>query len=674
MRAYPAVANRAIHYPPFDRVISWLALALAAVFATGCPNHVTDTQRAKPRVRVRSFTEATGVRQLVSVPPYVFAATGDGLDRWEPATGQVVRIRPENGLPGALVQDLAYDATDGELWIATDVGLTRYAVADQAFRDLPPPPEILGVESFDDAVITPAGDGAAWVGLPRGMFQVSREGEWAPTGITAAVNDLLVDKDGALWIATAVGLFVSQDGVATPLGAESGCDLASIRFLVQGPDERPIAVGKNAAGRQRIAIATPTGCHSYQASPNQVWRAATHRPGEVVVLSNRRLYIMALPSLFGRTLSRDGMQLLPVPRSDGERPAPSPFVLRALPGRVPAGSQTLAATDSELLVGTRHLGTARMAVRGRRDVSWLRHSELVAGATTLSVACAKRDDCYIATGSPSAWRFDGSAFEVTGGGQRRVLAVVRSSEGRIIGVRQTDDGSRMELADVADGEWRDLGVFIDAPGSDPELNFARFSPSDLLWLGLRYRDDAGEYRPHGVALVDVALGVVAYHHASRDEQSTEKGILPIPIGVTGVSFIDENEAWLSTHQGATQVVGDKVTVWTEAEGLQSEFLRGVACHSGGMVYVAAGQGIDAFDGMRWTPPPALDLATNDIDIGRDGRLWLAADRGLGVYDGDRLRYLDARRGLVENRILDVAIDRYGRVWLRGEQSLGLVTP
>jgi ligand-binding sensor domain-containing protein len=122
------------------------------------------------------------------------------------------------------------------------------------------------------------------------------------------------------------------------------------------------------------------------------------------------------------------------------------------------------------------------------------------------------------------------------------------------------------------------------------------------------------------------------------------------------------------------VIGDKVAVWNEAEGLRSEMLRGVACSAAGLVYLAAADGVATFDGARWAYPRLLAQEANDIEIGADGRLWLATDRGLAVYDGARLRRVDARRGLAENRIYDLAIDQFGRVWARGSQSLGIVSP
>lgn len=684
MRAPTPDANRGPTVPPPARRAAFATSVVALVAA--CTSAPPVAPGPPPRVRVTSFTEATPVRHILAVPPFAFAATSAGLDRWDLRSGQALHIGLEHGLPGERVQSLDYDLR-GELWIATDAGLVRYDVERAAFREVPAPPPALGVDSFEGASISASPTGA-WIGLRRGLFHVSREGAWVPTDVNVPVTDLYAEKATQdLWIGTTVGLFVLRGGLATTLGPDQGCDLASVRFVAGGPDGRPVAVGQNRAHQERVALVDGGACDSYRVSPDEAWVAAATRPGELLVLTDRRLYSMRPPGgAGGRALARDGMQLLPVPRGDGARPRPSPFVLQSMSGQLPAGAQALAASGEEVLVGTRSLGTARV-VSGRRALQWLRRGELMGRATSLSVACARRDDCYVATGSTRAWRFDGERFSMTGGGERRALAVARGPDGRIVGLRQTADGRSIAMADVRAGEWRDTGLTIETPGRDPELAFARFSPAGVLWLGLRYRDAAGELRPHGVALVDVSAGLVTYHRAGAGDDAVDPpgagftagaregdDDIPIPNDVGGIAFSQDGGAWLASSAGAVQVEGDDVVVYGQADGLRSEALRGVAWSESGLLYFAAGGGVGVHDGETWIYPRELGLAVNDMEIGPDDRLWMATDRGLAVYDSGRVRHFDARRGLVENRIEDLALDQFGRVWLRGPQSLGIVAP
>jgi ligand-binding sensor domain-containing protein len=84
--------------------------------------------------------------------------------------------------------------------------------------------------------------------------------------------------------------------------------------------------------------------------------------------------------------------------------------------------------------------------------------------------------------------------------------------------------------------------------------------------------------------------------------------------------------------------------------------------------------VGTYDGESWSYPHALRADIHDLALGKDGRLWVATNRGVGIYDGARVRRLDRRRGLVEDRIEDVEADRFGRMWLRSDQALVLITP
>ena len=77
---------------------------------------------------------------------------------------------------------------------------------------------------------------------------------------------------------------------------------------------------------------------------------------------------------------------------------------------------------------------------------------------------------------------------------------------------------------------------------------------------------------------------------------------------------------------------------------------------------------------RFVHPRWLRDAANDLAVTADGRLWIATDRGLAVFDGARVRRLDQRRGLIEDEIEEIAVDRYDRRWIRGAQGIALITP
>ena len=142
---------------------------------------------------------------IVAAPPFAFAATASGIDRWDLRSGQALHLGAADGLAGERVQAIDLDRAHAQLWIATEVGLTRYDLASSAFGPVPPPPEALGIDSFEGATLA-ASERGVWLGLARGLYHLSPDGVWSATGITAAVSDLLIDAGGALWIGTPVAL------------------------------------------------------------------------------------------------------------------------------------------------------------------------------------------------------------------------------------------------------------------------------------------------------------------------------------------------------------------------------------------------------------------------------------------------------------------------------------
>jgi len=64
---------------------------------------------------------------------------------------------------------------------------------------------------------------------------------------------------------------------------------------------------------------------------------------------------------------------------------------------------------------------------------------------------------------------------------------------------------------------------------------------------------------------------------------------------------------------------------------------------------------------------------HNIVATKNGQLWMATDRGIAAWDGQKVRRVDMRRGLAENNILDIAADQFDRIWARGAGSLTLIS-
>lgn len=661
-----------------------LGLVSFGVLACGPePRPTPPPQPPRSTVRIRVFTETSGARLLEPMGKYLFAAAGHGLDRWDLASGTVLPMASDQGLPGDQVTALSADPERGWLWIATDGGIGYYDIASGVFNGIPMPPATLGVDLAKPLELAGAADGGLWVGHDKGLLYVSAVGGWAATPITDPVHAIYRDPTGWLWIATGRGVVGRKPtGETLAYGPAHGCAVEKPRILVPAPGGGVLVIGEDGKDQQRLALWRDATWTSFRVSPDVRWDHVVPQGDSIVAFGGGRLLRLS-PRVAGavRPLTRDGARVIPLASGN------APFVIDLVAAELPTEPLAFTAAD-ELFVSTRDLGIARYPRRGGRPSGWLRRKQMFDGAESLSVACRSKDDCWLALGAKHAWHWLGDRFE-PGGPDLVVLAVIRDAAGEIYALHRGSDQDTIQLSKISGDEWVAVpGVVIKVPGSLPNVSFARFSPTGALWVGLLYRDgDVQELSPWGVALVDPSAGTVEYHRATGPEPAAappKRGhrrpkpkpvkVMPVPVGAVDVAFVDEHEVWFATSEGAARMVDGKIQLWSEKDQMPSELLHAVAATSGGLVFVASGAGIGAFDGETWSYPRNLAFPVADLAVTADGKLWMATERGIAVYDGKKVRRLDARRGLVDNELRDLAVDHLGRVWARGAGSIVLVMP
>lgn len=613
------------------------------------------------KVRVRVFTEPSPVRLVASAGRYVFVATARDVERWDEGGG-VVPLSARDGLRGRQIVALAPDVDQRWVWILTEQGLGRYDITADAFQPVAAPPTSLGVDfaalARDGASVAPAADGGAWVGTAHGLYAVDAAGMWTATALKDPVYTLARDAAGWLWVATRAGLVVRKPtGDLVQIGPLEGFAIVEPRLLVELPDARMMVVGAGAAGRDLIAFGKELQWQTYRALPDARWDAAARRGNGAVLMTEDRLYrISPKDPARVRPLMRDGKRL--VSANAGGRPAD--WVIDPVDLVVPPGAVTLTSVDDALLIGTRELGTARYHDGEPRPRDWLRRRQMFLDASTLSVACAALDDCWIATGTRRAWHWDGEGFEPRGPDER-VFAMIRDPAGAIYAIHRADDDralrvSRIDRASAAlDAPWIALPKLALSTPNTAELAFARFTADGALWVGLRDRVD-GEPRPYAIAIVEPATGKVTY----------QANDLAAELPALRDGDVRTDAAWLATGDGVARIAGGTLERWAEPA-------RAVAVAADGSVVIATRAGLGRWDGRQWTYPPVLGFENNDVVTTESGQIWIATPRGIAAWDGRKLRRLDTRRGLAENDILDVAVDRFDRVWARGPGSLMLVS-
>lgn len=649
----------------------WLLAAL--VLCMACPRSQTPVSSDNPRVRIRSFAEPAAVRMVTAAPPYLFSAAERGMIRWNLENGQHLILSAEHGLPGDRVEAMTFDREREHLWVATDGGVTRYDIKRGMFTELRTPTMSLGLDSFAGVSLAPARDGGLYVGHRNGVYHASADGEWRMDDDTIGrVGGMVRSRDGSVWIAGESGLIVRRpDGSEAEYG-NRGCSLPKVDFIASTPTGLPVIVGKNDKGKQRVMFVQGNSCGIYRVKGER-WLGAAVRGDDLVVLTERRLYrATAEQSAAARIVGRAKMSLEPVSDSTSK----SPYVFRRLGANLPGGSRCIDALDDEVFVGTDFLGTARIYTQaGEPRLGWLRRSELVSGARLLSVACADVDDCYISTGAPQSWHYTGDRFEREEALGSYTLAFARNPKGVLYAVARSVNERDIELHRYNGKSWQRIRTVTNVvPGTMPSLSFARFSPGGSLWVGLRYRDEEGEHRSYGVAVIRTAKRRKVVYHRMRGLGSVESSGWPIPLDASDASFIDNEEIWLAASDGAIQVKKGEVTIHTEPEGTEGDLVRGVTVSPGGLVFAATRSGVATYNGDVWDFPPDLRRRVTDVEVDASGRLWMATNRGVAMFAGTKVHRVSMRAGLLENQIDEVAIDHLGRVWARSSQGLTLIIP
>lgn len=648
---------------------------VAAVAACPAPESppVTIPPVSTGKVRVRVFTEPSPVRMLAPAGRFWFVGTDTDLERWD-GSGQVLPLSAESGLSGSHVAALAADPERRRVWILTEGGLGHYDAGAELYREVPPPPASVGVDfaalAKDPAAsVAPGEGGGVWLAGTSGLVSVSGRGSWASTPIKEPIRALAQGRTGWLWLAARSGVIARKPGGETArVGAAQGLAVTEPRIVVELADDRMLVIGADADGHDRLALGRQLSWVTYRALPDVHWDAAARRGAGAVVMGGDRVYrISPASEAQVRPLARDGMRLVAVAGTSATE-----WVIDPIDLVMPPGAVAMASADDLLLIGTRDLGTARYRNGDAHPRDWLRRKQMLQDATGLSVACARPQDCWIATGARQAWHWTGDRFAASGPDQV-ALAVVRDPTGPIYALHRGAAENEIHLSRIEGTGWTAVPrIALVTPGTGPEVSFARFAAPGALWVGLRYHDGV-ERRAYGLAIVDTATGKVTYHRteAAASDRKAPK-MLPIPVGVVDADVRGQT-AWFATNEGVARLARGEVTVWTEADGLRSELARAVTIAPDGQVIIATGAGAGVWDGTAWDFPAALRFEINDVVATRNGQVWMATERGIAAWDGKKVRRVDMLRGLAENEMLDIAADQFDRVWARGPGSLTLIS-
>jgi hypothetical protein len=520
--------------------------------------------------------------------------------------------------------------------------------------------------------------------------------------------------NGALWLGTTGRgvLRIPRTGdQVEQYGPAEGCEPDLIRGIAAGP-EWVLVVGENEKG-PRAALFDGNRFWSYTIegnAPGHVIEWAAHG-GKDMYVGKDQTFFSVVKDQFPTDAHEGSVRFAPIPAhavssrmaplSDGlsskifdtlERTAPKPVVPRVAPGdkapgppagpmlysvfesqKLPDGVTNVASGERGVLVGTRFRGIVRIENGLLRP---FQTADIPAGANRISVACTRTDadECYLATGGTRAWRFDGQSFTVAPIDPEpgsRVLAIVRDPAGAVLAIHRGHADSNLRISRVEEGRWTPIAMQgIAVPVGLPDLNFASFAPNGNLWIGLRYTDTEKESVDFGAAELTLSNGTVKYHRL--DPAIPEKQQLPN--NVVAVSWKGEDEAWFATRSGAVRVRDGKTTVFTENEGLDSEIIHDIESGTGGEVWAATRRGTGRFDGARWrfNKLGAFYLPANALARDSAGHVFLGTEKGLYCFGPCSDDVVDAKHGLLDDAVQDVAVDERHRAWVLTKKGVSVV--
>jgi hypothetical protein len=680
------------------RILWWCAVATAC--ATGSSAPPATVEPPKPSFgasHVRAFTDTFAVTSVTDTPANIWVGSTHGLLRWDLAGGaHAVVIGTNDGLPAERVAAVAADA-QSSVWVATAKGLSHGHRG--AWSNLPAAP----VGPFVTGLVPAANGKGVWAGGPEGLARL-RDRRWERFLADIEVTALAMDKQGTLWVGTGgkgvLRIPASQDRMEQ-FTAQQGCEVDVVRGLA-ATDKGVFAVGEGAGG-PRAALYDGTRFHSYKiVGPLLEW--AARAGNQTYVGAGDTAYLLGVtrfdpdhppppagPIRFEATGSqpgKDGKLLTlaadmtgssledPGAPIAGKPNKTTPLLTTSEYVKLPEGVTSVSGSDRGLLVGTRFLGVVRVengVVRRFRTV------DLTTGAERLTVACAKgdakSDECYLATGGPRSWRFDGQSFEVADVDPEegsRVLALVKSGKGEVLALHRGSSDPHLRISVVEGGKGTPVSMqAVEVPVGVPDLNFAGFGPDGHLWLGLRYFDRDLDPVDYGAAELVMETGRVIYH---RSDLKGAKG-LPLP-NDTVAMFWQGKDAWFATRSGVARVSDGKVKIFTENDNLQTELIQDIGPGQDGQVWVATRHGIGQWDGRRWSFPKLGPFYLRSTSLGFDdkGHIFIGTEKGLYCVGDCSPEPIDAKRGLLDNEVLDLTVDARGRVWVLTEKGISIIDP
>ncbi len=659
----------------FTCAARWALVALVAFGAACSSGPRADTTAPSGSFAVTERAETVPTTAIAVRPPFVWVAGGAGLRRFELGETEAEEVAPASH-PGARgVTAIAID-DEGGAWVAAAGEVGRWVDAGDEFRY-----ERKGTPGRATALVPrrPTASEGIWAAGPAGLFRYDgRIFNSVDALYEVGVTSLALDDDGkGVWAGTrGRGLYRADGDRAAPIPGNDGLILDDFVGVVKTAAGTRIAAGNVAAGARLFALTASGAVEGYRAPAGVRAIALVRRGGDAVLIAA------------GATGDAQAYTLRPLAPAENfptgslrfssliaERPARWAGIPTG--DKLPPDVKVAAAGGDELVVGSAHMGAARIG--GGAGPRYIPGSQLVGDASRLFLACVSRARCYAITGGPRAWLTDGDKYEETRVGEPAEsvpLALTSDAQGGVYAIAaEPPPGGLAIMKYAAAGaggkpDWLNLHkVALDLPAkTTARVTFAAIAPANTLWIGLRAASaDGGEV---GIGAIEIELGnghAVQHGPAGKGKRAAEA--LPLPASLTDILF-DSGATYYASLAGVSRWQEGQLRSWSENEGLASELVHAIARGPDGAIWAATSAGLVRFDGKDWRPLGTTELPVRGLAIDGKSRAWVATSKGLRMLTGasDPL----TAPVIVAGEMRDVVADRFGRVWAMSTTSIAFV--